>query len=393
MISDELKADFAGARFLLVPGHFSYIGGAERQVLILAASLLREVDCSVDVLGWGGEDGVFADALREIGVEPVVFPWEFEARGTRRMINAYRLSKFISKKLRPDYILPFVTYHCKVIGSIWRWTGARFTWWNQRDEGRGIHGTKTEHRLMETLPAIVSNSWEGRDFLIQKFSLADERVRVINNGIEIPESVGPADWRERLGVANDDILIAMTANLSAYKDHFTLLQAFSKLQKSEVGTHCRLVLAGRLGETTQKIKALAFDLGLCSELLLPGLVPMNEVGHLLAATDILVHSSVMEGCPNSALEAMAHGLCVLGTDISGMRQALGEDLAYQYLAPPGDSDRLAQLMQKMAADPLRRTEAGEKNRRRVRSEFSVQRMTQAVLETIQGHCIPPKDRS
>ena len=382
MISDHLQTEFRGARFLLVPGHFGYIGGAERQSLILAASLLNQIDCRVDVLGWGGPDGIFAEALRDIGIEPVIFPWEFEARGLRRAVNAFRLARFIRSTLRPDYILPFVTYHCKVIGAIWRWTGARCTWWNQRDEGRYLHGTKTEHRLMRSLPAIVSNSWEGRDFLVQKFSLPNDRVRVINNGVEIPDDVGPSNWRPRLGIADNDILFTMTANLSTFKDHLTLLRAFAKVRESGIGKRCRLVLAGRQDETTQQIKALAFELGLCGTLFLPGVVPMNEIGSLLQATDVVVHSSIKEGCPNSALEAMAHGRCVLGTEISGMRQALGDEAADLYLAPPGDSDRLAKLMRQMAEDPARRTAAGQANCNRVRSEFSVEKMTHAVLQTI-----------
>lgn len=387
MIPGDLKEEFRGARFLLVPGHLGYIGGAERQSLILAASLLNQIDCRVDVLGWGGHDGIFAEALRDIGIEPVIFPWEFEARGLRRTVNAIRLARFIRSTLRPDYILPFVTYHCKVIGSIWRLTGARFAWWNQRDEGRYLHGTKTEHRLMRSLPAIVSNSWEGRDFLIRKYSLPDDRVRVINNGVEIPKDGGQSDWRKRLGIADDSILFTMTANLSTFKDHLTLVRAFASLLRSETGARCRLVLAGRQDETTQQIKSLAFDLGLCKKLLLPGVVPMNEIGALLVATDVVVHSSIKEGCPNSALEAMAHGRCVLGTEISGMRQALGDEAADLYLAPPGDADRLAELMQQMADDPKRRAEAGQANRNRVQTEFSVEKMTQAVLQTIRDHRI------
>lgn len=382
MIPERLKIDFKGARFLLVPGHFGYIGGAERQSLILATSLRNNLDCHVDFLGWGGEDGIFADALRDIGISPVIFPWEFEARGIKRAVNGFRLARYIRNNLKPDYILPFVTYHCKVIGSVWRWTGARFTWWNQRDEGRYLHGTKTEHRLMRSLPAVVSNSWEGRDFLVRKFSLPNDRVRIINNGVEIPENAGPSDWRPRLGIADDDILFTMTANLSTFKDHLTLLRAFAKVRESGIGKRCRLVLAGRQDETTQQIKALAFDLGLCGTLVLPGVVPMNEIGSLLQETDVVVHSSVKEGCPNSALEAMAHGRCVLGTEISGMRQALGDEAADLFLAPPGNSNRLAELMLLVAEDPARRAAAGEANRTRVRTEFSVEKMTQTVLQTI-----------
>jgi glycosyltransferase involved in cell wall biosynthesis len=240
---------------------------------------------------------------------------------------------------------------------------------------------------MRSLPAVVSNSWEGRDFLVDKFRLPKERVRVINNGVEIPVDVGPSNWRQRLGIAPNDIVFTMTANLSAFKDHLTLLHAFARLRQSEIGRRCRLILAGRQDETTQQIKALAFDLGLCGAVILPGVVPMNETGSLLQATDVVVHSSIKEGCPNAALEAMAHGRCVLGTDISGMRQALGEVASANYLSPPGDAGGLFELMQQMANDPAGREAAGHANLARVRVEFSVEKMTEAVLETILDHRI------
>ena len=127
-----------------------------------------------------------------------------------------------------------------------------------------------------------------------------------------------------------------------------------------------------------------FPLGV---VLFPGSLRVHEIQALLSRTDVVVHSSVKEGCPNGALEAMAHGLCVLGTDISGMRQALGNEVAVHCLAPPGESNRLAELMFAMASSPERREEFGRKNLSRIRSDFSVQQMTRAVLETVLEHRI------
>lgn len=382
MIRDELTHKFRGNRFLIVPGHLGYIGGAERQAMILAASLAANLDCHVDVLGWGEEEGDYSEALHAVGIRPVLYPWRFEARGLRRTLNALRLASFIKRRFRPDYILPFVGYHCKLIGSIWRWTGARFTWWNQRDEGRFVLGTRTEHRLMRTLPAIVSNSWEGRDFLVRKFSLPPERVRIINNGVEIPRPAGSSTWRERLGVGSDELMVLMIANISEFKDHTTLLRAFAALQQTDVGSRCRLVLAGRHDSTTLAVKALAFDLGLCGKVLMPGIIPMNDTPSLIEAADLVVHSSVREGCPNAALEAMAHGRCVVGTRIPGMVQAIGEHRATEFLAEPGNAEQLMLLMRSCLSDPERRVMAGQQNLDRIRSEFSVAKMTGAVLETI-----------
>jgi glycosyltransferase involved in cell wall biosynthesis len=379
---DVLQAAFRGARFLIAPGHFDYFGGAERQAVLLAEELIGRYQCHVDFLGWGG-DGVLADKVRAIGSRPFVFALDQNEQGLRRIWSLFRLARFIRKELRPEYLLPFVGYHCKVIGSIWKHTGARFTWWNQRDEGRLIHGTRTEHRLLRSLPAVVSNSFEGRDFLIQKFGLAPDRVRVINNGVEIPVNCDRTLWRTRLGLKEDEILFAMLANLTQYKDHATLLKAFAILRKTEIGRRCRLVFAGQYGDTTQMLKAMAFDLGLCDSLTMLGAI--NDTTNLLAASDIVVHSSTKEGCPNGALEAMALGKCVLGTDISGMRQAIGDSASGRLLAPAGDFNRLAELMAEFASSSPLRDAVGEKNLARIQSEFTVEKMTREVLQTILEH--------
>ncbi len=382
----ELKADFRGARFVLAAGHFDYFGGAERQAVLLARELISEYEADVKFVGWGG-DGIFADHVRSAGAVPVVFPFHLHGRGLRQKLALLRLAKFLRVQMKPDYLLPFVGPHCKVIGAIWRLTGARFCWWNQRDEGRGIHGTRFERRLMRTLPAIVSNSWEGHEFLVRKFGLDPGRVRVINNGVVIPEAVDGREWRRAQGIADDQMLLLMLANVTRFKDHATLLRAFSQVRATELGRHCQMVLAGSAGDATESIKALAFDLGLGECLKITGVIRDTNV--VLSASDLVVHSSLTEGCPNGALEAMALGKCVLGTDISGMRQALGEHNRQRFLAPAQDSGRLAELMLRYLENADQRVAAGLENRSRIRSEFSVAKMTRRVLMTIQDRRVRP----
>lgn len=381
MIPNTLKSEFKGKHFLLIPGHLSFFGGAERQSLILAKSLMNELECKVTVLGWG-RGGDFSDALRDKGISTIGYEWDYNAKGYWKYINLLKLAKYIRQTLKPDYMLPFATYQCKIIGSIWRLCGAKFCWWNQRDEGRGIYGTRTEYRLMNSLPAIVSNSWEGRDFLMKKFNLNSKRIIVINNGVELPELEKNTAWRSNFGIEYNDIVFTMVANLTKFKDHKTALQAFSKLKESDIGKRCKFILAGRHHDKIEELKALSFDLGLCESLIMPGMITTNEISNLLLSTDVVVHSSVKEGCPNAVLEAMAHGLCVVGTDISGMRQALGETISKHYLAPAGDVNTLASLMHQVALSSDERQLLGKANRLTIKNNFNIEKMTLSVLETI-----------
>lgn len=371
--------EFRGRRFLFAAGHFDYFSGAEKQAVYFAGELVRHLQADVKFIGWGG-DGRFANEVRKVGAVPVVFPLDPGGSGWSHRLQLFRLARFIRRELQPEFLLPYVGMHCKIIGSIWDWTGARFCWWNQRDEGRGIEGTRLERRLMKTLPAVVSNSWEGRDFLTQKFKLSNDRVQVVNNGIMIPQPSAERNFRRQLGISSNAIVLAMLANLTRYKDHATLLTAFSSASQQLADAEMHLILAGSHSDAAEAIKAIGWDLKLWGRLHLPG--SLDDCSGLLEESDIIVHSSRTEGCPNGALEAMAHGRCVLGTDISGMRQALGPENSRLCLAPAGDSHRLAKLIVRFAADQETREHIGTSNRNKILQDFSVRQMAINSLRAI-----------
>lgn len=373
--------EFRGRRFVFAAGHFDYFSGAERQAVYLAGELVRHLQAEVKFIGWGG-NGRFANEIRAVGAEAVVYPFDASLRTWRNRFALISLANFIRHRLRPDFLLPYVWMHCRVIGAIWPWTGARFCWWNQRDEGRGIAGTWLERRLMRTLPAIVSNSWEGRDFLIHKFGLRASRVQVINNGVVVPPIGRDAGWRSNQGVDCDAFVISMLANLTRFKDHLTLLQAFAIACRECPQSDLHLVLAGHHAEMTQSIQGLARELQIENRLHLPGSVEDSE--NLLRATDLVVHSSLTEGCPNGVLEPMALGLPVVGTDISGLRQALGDDHESKVLSSPGDFQSLARLIIERVVDENLRRDEGEKNRQRVLKEFSISGMVRQSLNAIRN---------
>jgi len=75
---------------------------------------------------------------------------------------------------------------------------------------------------------------------------------------------------------------------------------------------------------------------------------------------------------------MALGKAVVGTDIPGMREALGPGHE-AFLAPPGEADRLAAATLSLLADPDERRRAGARNRRRIESRFSIDAMCEFLM--------------
>jgi glycosyltransferase involved in cell wall biosynthesis len=272
----------------------------------------------------------------------------------------------------------------------WRWTGARLCVWNQRDLGVGSEGIgpRSQRAAVRRVRLVIANSQAGAEYLIRELGVPEGRIRVIRNGIELdPRAAGRDAWRRSLGVEAGCFLAVMVANLQPAKDHVTLLRAWRiLLDRLPAGRReAVLLLAGYSGPTADRIKALAFDLDLGRRVRFLG--PVKDVAGLLGAADLGVLSSRSEGCPNGVLECMAAGLPVVGTDIPGIREALGPDAA-RLLAPAGDAEGLAQRIQLFAGDPGLRAQAGEANRRRAQAEFSLQRMCEETTALLWEALVP-----
>ncbi|GHB92084.1 glycosyltransferase family 4 protein [Cerasicoccus arenae] len=373
-------------RYLIVLGNFHHMGGAERQAFHFIEYLRTTLNVPVAVLGWFGE-GPLTMPLRELGCEIFHFPYNEKKTGRRKFLMLYQLAQFIRHQIKPDVILPFVSVHSKPVCLIWKWTGAHYIWWNQQDEGRGLFKSKMEQRALNNAVHITSNSRAGAEFISENYDIPYENIVVYNNGTPIPEAhkLKPI-WRDKIGVKQNQLLVSMVANIIPFKDHDTLFRAWSLVIKSARTTSLPLpilALAGHLLDAKHVLglKALAFDLGLGDSVRFLG--PIDTTNELLYESDIVVHSSIKEGCPNAVCEAMALGRAVVGTDISGIRQALGDDHVELVYAKPHDPVDLADKINTLLHDEALRKELGAANLQRIKTSFSIQGMNEFLFRLIQ----------
>lgn len=106
--------------------------------------------------------------------------------------------------------------------------------------------------------------------------------------------------------------------------------------------------------------------------------------------DAFVLPSVTEGTPNGIIEAMAHGVPVLSTEVGGIPDVVTPELGM--LVPPGDVDALARAMTRLAEDPAQRARMGSAAAERYQRLFAPASVLPLLLETyrrVAGGSAPP----
>lgn len=192
------------------------------------------------------------------------------------------------------------------------------------------------------------------------------RVTLIHNGVRKPrmhDSSGTL--RAQLGIPVDAFVVGSIARLTRQKRIDRLLQAVAL---TDASVHC--IVAGEGEERALLFYELA-RLGLSLRVHLIG--HREETGNVLDALDALVITSDREGLSNSMLEAMAFGLPVISTPVSGATDALGGD------SPAGiivkfDAASVAAGMDQLRRSPSRRAEIGRAAQHRAETTFSFETM-------------------
>jgi glycosyltransferase involved in cell wall biosynthesis len=349
------------------------LGGSERQGFQLARYLKEKCGADVHVVGLSEKPGRLAEMCDEHGIPWHGIRFHWSGFWPLRLKEIHRFTKDM-RTLDADILLPYYTLPNTVCGLVWQKVGARLCVWNQRDEGLLLTRNIWHRTAVERTPRFVANANGGRDFLVKTYGIDPGLITVIHNGISLASPVADRSrWRMQLKIGADCFAVCMIANLGPYKDHETLIRAWKNVvdRTPSSGERPVLLLAGRPDSGENVLKSLASRLLLDDTVRFLGKV--DDIAGLLSAVDLCIHSSKTEGCPNGVLEAMAAGLPVIGTDIPGIREAVGE-AGNGFLVPVGDHQRMADAIARLVGDPELCVRYGEVLKKRIDEEFSLDQM-------------------
>ena len=114
--------------------------------------------------------------------------------------------------------------------------------------------------------------------------------------------------------------------------------------------HLTMVGADKGDGSLRECQRVAQELGVVDRMEWPGAVPKEDVPQWLNRGDIFLNTTNIDNTPVSVLEAMACGLCVVSTDVGGMKY-LVEHERDALLAPPADATALASAVRRLLVEP------------------------------------------
>jgi glycosyltransferase involved in cell wall biosynthesis len=194
---------------------------------------------------------------------------------------------------------------------------------------------------------IIVPSDVTRRELIQHYPVDDDKIRVIPDGVRGSMDEG-GDPSAETGDGADpwprDFALYV-GRFHARKNIERLLDAYARSKSRRAGL--RLVLAGRDLWSGARIAARIRSLGLEREVVCPGHVSDATLGLLYRRARLFAFPSLHEGFGIPPVEAMAHGVPVLASNLSAMPEVLGDAAFY---ANPYDVDEMAAALDRLAED-------------------------------------------
>ncbi len=187
---------------------------------------------------------------------------------------------------------------------------------------------------------IVAVSQGVADSLANLAGRPLKQLRVIYNPVVTPEVLAKAEEpvNHPWFAAGEPPVILGVGRLQALKDFPTLIRAFALVRQH---MPARLMILGD-GEERQNLETLISELGLTSDIALPGFVS-NPYAYMSKAS-VLAMSSLCEGFGNVIAEALACGTPVVTTDCPSGPAEILDFGNYGSLVPLADAEALAQAI-------------------------------------------------
>lgn len=277
-----------------------------------------------------------------------------DADDARDFLALKRLSQHL-RRIRPQLIhatLMHANVAARIVGVIQRIPviGSTAT----IEVERGWH--RTAERATAGIDRFhIVNSVSVAEHVVRAFGIPRRRVRVVPPALaRFPEPIERSAARAALGIAEHEFTVAWMGRFDPVKRLDLIVHVAEILTR----VPSRFLLIGDGPQRPQIEQMLRLSSAGRTVQLLGW---QSDITPILSAADVFLFPSRTEGMPNAVLEALAHGLPIIGSDIPALRELAGD--GERMCLVTGDDPRdYAEALLAQRDNPQQRARLGEAGR-------------------------------
>jgi len=243
---------------------------------------------------------------------------------------------------------------------------------------------------------IVVVSEPIRDGLLKE-GIPASRILVNPNAVD-PDHFHPGcggeELRQSLGIAAQEVVVGFVGSFGPWHGIPILQEAILQLLKESTGNSFRFLLVGS-GSLLADMRRALQEFETAGKVLLPGIVPHDQVRAYLDAADILVSPHVpmpdgeaFVGSPTKLFEYMAMGKPIVASNLDQLAQVLRHQVT-ALLVEPGNVAELVSAIRLLAQHPALRSQLGKQARQTAIALHTWRQNVAQVFET--SRVIPPRE--
>ena len=211
---------------------------------------------------------------------------------------------------------------------------------------------------------VIANSHKVKEYIISNENLADKKIEVIHNGIELIDVIKYDNYALQVN-------IVIIASLRPIKNHTFLFKTLKELNDFGYKDKYKLHVLGD-GSLREYLEGLTQNMNLSENVLFYGSV--ENVNIYLEKMDIGVLCSDREGFSNALLEYMNFSLPVIATATGGNAELV--DHTNGFLIPVGDINAMKNALKELIDNNYLRKKLGSASKTRIENNFSWQKSMQ-----------------
>lgn len=216
--------------------------------------------------------------------------------------------------------------------------------------------------------ALTPNLAEELQQLLRLKNLG--KIKIIPLGLDLKRFLDKprksTNWRESIGLTQEEILIGIVARLVPIKNHSLLVSSMNILTKSFPNLHLAII---GMGEEEDNLRALTNELNLTEKIHFCGI--SNKMEDIYSDLDLLVLCSKNEGTPVVIIEALAAGCPVAATNVGGVAE-LFQNSKSGFLLPLEEKAFTNKLFEILKT--IKNESVNENTRKQITEYYSVQKL-------------------